>query len=216
MRVLVAEDEESLQKIIGIYLEKEGYEVEYASDGQEALDRLTEGMFDLVVLDWMMPKIDGLSVCREIRTYHIPCKVIMLTAKSGSESEIRGLSCGADDYIRKPFDPKILLLRIKKLFHTEDELRCGRLILNQEAMSVKYDGKDVKLARKEYDMLRVLLLNKGMVLSRDKLLRLVWGMDYEGDERTVDTHIRRIRRKLGQKVIRTHVGMGYSVEETDE
>lgn len=216
MKILVAEDEKSLQKIIGLYLEREGYEVRYAGNGQEAMELLSGEHFDLAVLDWMMPKMNGLSVCREIRSYKIPVKIIMLTAKGEAQSEITGLTSGADDYIKKPFEPRILLLRIKKLFHIEGELRCGCVSLNQETMTVKKDGEELMLPKKEYELLRVLLLNKGMVLSRDRLLDLVWGMEYEGDERTVDTHIRRLRSKIGQNMIRTHVGLGYSMEELDE
>lgn len=216
MRILVAEDDKDMQKIIYLYLKKEGYEIEVASDGKQAFERLCQENFDLVILDWMMPNMDGISVCKAIKEYKIPTKIIMLTAKIEIENEIKGLSYGADDYIRKPFEPKILLLRIKKILRVEQELSCGNITLNQETQIVKNGEQEVKLGKKEFDLLRVLLLNRGMILSRTQLLDKVWGMDYMGDERTVDTHIRRLRSKLGSKYIVTHVGLGYAMVDVHE
>lgn len=216
MRILVAEDEPDMQKIIKIYLLKEGYEVSVASDGEEALNLLCTEKFDLVVLDWMMPRMDGIEICTAIKTYNIPTKIIMLTAKSEVQNEIIGLSCGADDYIKKPFEPNILLLRIKKLFHLENVLICGDVSLNQETWIAKKGANELTLTKKEFALLKVFLLNCGIVLSREKLLNNVWGMDYEGDERTVDTHIRRLRTKIGEDYISTHIGIGYVMVEPDE
>ena len=213
MKILIAEDDTDMQKILMMYLKKEGYEVAVVSDGRAALEYLTANQTDLAILDWMMPKMSGLDVCRELRQYRVPVKILMLTARSGSEHEIAGLSCGADEYMHKPFDPRILVLRIKKLCGLENVLSCSSLTLNQESMAVALNGEPVKLTKKEYELLRFLMLNRRVILSREKLLQQVWGIDYEGDERTVDTHIRRLRSKIGESFITTHVGLGYSLEE---
>lgn len=213
MRILIAEDDPDMQKILTLYLKKEGYDVVAVSDGKAALGYLMEHRTDLAVLDWMMPRMSGIDVCRELRKYGIPVKVLMLTAKSGSEDEIAGLSGGADEYIHKPFDPRILMLRIKKLCGLESVLQCAQLSLNQENMTVSLGGEALKLTKKEYELLRYLMANRKIILSREKLLKQVWGMDYDGDDRTVDTHIRRLRSKIGEGFITTHVGLGYSLEE---
>lgn len=216
MRVLVAEDDPDMQKILMMYLKREGYDAAAVSDGQAALEYLAQNKVDLAVLDWMMPKKSGIDVCREVRGYGIPVKILILTAKSSSEHEIAGLSCGADDYIRKPFEPRILMLRIKKLCSLDKVLRCSGLTLNQDTMTVSLNGEILKLTKKEYELLRCLMINRKIILSREKLLEQVWGIDYEGDERTVDTHIRRLRGKIGEHFITTHVGLGYSLEEPHE
>lgn len=216
MRVLIVEDEYDMNKILGIYLKNEGYNIESVFDGKAALDILLTKSFDLVILDWMIPYIDGISICKKIRDYKIPIKIIILTAKSESDNEFIGLSCGADDYIKKPFDPKVLLLRIKKLFYTEKLLSCADISLNPKTQIVKKMDIEIKLSKKEYELLWTLLLNQGMILSREKLLDQVWGIDYMGDERTVDTHIRRLRSKIGQNYIITHIGLGYSMEKRND
>lgn len=216
MRVLIAEDEYDMNKILCIYLKNEGYNIESVFDGKSALNILFEKSFDLVILDWMMPYIDGITICKKVRSYKIPIKIIMLTAKSETDNEFIGLSCGADDYIKKPFEPKVLLLRIKKLFHMENILSCGDISLNQETQIVKNMDVEIKLSKKEYELLLTLLLNQGMIWSREKLLDQVWGMDYIGEERTVDTHIRRLRSKIGQNYIITHIGLGYSMGKQNE
>lgn len=213
MKILIAEDDPDMQKILTMYLKREGYEVTAVSDGHEALEYLTENRTDLAVLDWMMPKKSGIDVCREAKEYGLSVKILMLTAKSGTEDEIAGLSCGADDYMHKPFEPRILLLRIKKLLGLTNALSCSSLILNQDSMNVTLKGEPVRLTKKEYELLRCLMLNRNIILSREKLLEHVWGADYEGDDRTVDTHIRRLRSKIGESYIATHVGLGYSLEE---
>lgn len=217
MKILIAEDEPDMQRILRLYLLKAGYEVSVASDGQEAFDKLCAEPFDLLVTDWMMPKMDGIALCKEIRAYDLaPVKIIMLTAKDETQHEIHGLSCGADDYIRKPFDPNILLLRIKKLLQLEDVLCCGNLVLHLKSKSLFIDRKEVKLTQKEFKLLEMLLLNKGITVSREQLLNRVWGNDYEGDDRTLDTHIRRLRGKLGKEYISTFVGIGYRMEAPNE
>lgn len=216
MRILIVEDEKDMQKIIKLYLKKEGYEVVIASDGAEGFEILCRERFDLAILDWMMPVMDGITLCRLIREHKIPIHIIMLTAKDLPEHEITGLSQGADDYIRKPFEPIILILRIKKMFHLENVMVCGDLSVNQETQVVKKGETELKLAKKEFELLQMLLLNKGMILSRDRILNQVWGMDYQGEERTVDTHIRRLRNKIGEAYITTHIGLGYMMETPDE
>lgn len=213
MKILIAEDDPDMQKILVMYLRREGYDVAAVSDGFEALEYLTENRTDLAILDWMMPRQSGIDVCRQVREYKIPVKILMLTAKSGSEDEIAGLSCGADEYMHKPFDPRILLLRIRKLLSLEHALTCSELTLNQNTMNVTLAGESVKLTKKEYELLRCLMLNRNIILSRETLLEQVWGADYDGDDRTVDTHIRRLRGKIGGQFIVTHVGLGYSLEE---
>lgn len=213
MKILIAEDDPDMQKILVMYLRREGYDVVAVSDGFEALEYLTENRTDLAILDWMMPRQSGIDVCRQVREYKIPVKILMLTAKSGSEDEIAGLSCGADEYMHKPFDPRILLLRIRKLLSLEHALTCSELTLNQNTMNVTLAGESVKLTKKEYELLRCLMLNRNIILSRETLLEQVWGADYDGDDRTVDTHIRRLRGKIGGQFIVTHVGLGYSLEE---
>lgn len=216
MKILIAEDEPDMQKILRLYLEKSGYEVSVASDGQTAFDRLCAEPFDLLIADWMMPKMDGIALCKEVRAYAMPVKIIMLTAKGESQNEIEGLSFGADDYIKKPFDPKILLLRIKKLLQIEDVLCCGDLSLNIKTQSVFVDRKEIKITQKEFLLLQTLLRNKGITLSREVLLNRIWGSDYDGDERTLDTHIRRLRAKLGKPYIMTFVGVGYRMDVSHE
>lgn len=214
MRILIAEDEEPMRKILRLYLEKEGYEVLTASDGAEAFDKLCETPCDLLIADWMMPRMDGITLCREIRAYSLPIKIIMLTAKDSPEQEYQGLSCGADDYVRKPFEPKVLLLRIRKLLGSEQELRCGDLTLNPQTHSVRLGNKELELTQKEYQLLLLFMQNKGIILSREVILTRIWGSDYEGDERTLDTHIRRLRAKVGKERISTRIGLGYRIEET--
>lgn len=216
MKVLIVEDDCDMQKILMLYLKKEGYRVTVLSDGEEAIHYLLSHSVDLVILDWMMPKKSGIEVCKEIRTLQLPIKILMLTAKSTSDHEVLGLSCGADDYIRKPFDMKVLLLRIKKLCKQEEVLRCDELVLNQQTCEVFRLQEPLKLTKKEYELLRYLMLNYKITVTREQILNHVWGIDYEGDIRTVDTHIRRLRAKIGDEYIKTNVGMGYRLEKNHE
>lgn len=216
MRILVAEDEPDMQKILRLYLEKEGYEVSAAPDGCEAFEMLCAQPFDLLIADWMMPRMDGVALCKEAHAYFPQLKIIVLTAKGEAQNEIEGLSAGADDYIKKPFEPAVLLLRVKRLLRTEDILSCGDVTLNLNAQSVFVGPTEIKMTQKEYLLLQTLLRNKGMTLPRELLLERVWGCGYEGDERTLDTHIRRLRSKLGRPYIVTYVGVGYRMEEPHE
>ena len=239
MHILIAEDHPDLRKILTLYLQKEGYQVSVVSNGQEAITYLMERcglkkeaknnlgltfskspsshapatLPDLLILDWMMPVQDGIQTCREIRALNLPIKILMLTAKGETEHEILGLTSGADDYVRKPFDIKVLLLRIKKLCRLEGILCCGDISLNQETFEVRKGNIPVVLTRTEYELLRYFLTNQRIILTREQLLNQVWGMDFEGDSRAVDIHIRRLRRKIGEEYIKTRIGIGYVISD---
>lgn len=209
MHILIAEDDPDMQKILTLYLQKDGFEVSTVSNGKDAIDFLAEHRVDLVILDWMMPVQDGIQTCKEIRLLHIPTRILMLTARGKDEDEIQGLTCGADDYLRKPFDIQILLLRVRKLCQAETILSCQDILLNPVTMEVTRQGEKIVLTKTEYELLKFFLSNQRRVLSREMLLDHIWGMDYEGDIRTVDTTIRRLRKKIGEDIIRTRVGLGY-------
>lgn len=212
MKILLAEDDKEMQKILKIYLEREGYHLVIASDGEEALDYVVSEEFDLVILDWMMPKKDGMELCQDIRRMAIPVKILMLTAKNTSEDELKGLVSGADEYIAKPFDMSVLLIRIKKMLRGEHILRFENLSLNCDTFDVEKNNEKLNLTRKEYDLLYYFMSNINIVLTRGQLLDNVWGIDYEGDIRTVDTHVKRLRKKIGDGYIKTKIGMGYTME----
>ena len=213
MNILIAEDDPDMQKILALYLKKEGYDVDTVSDGQAAVQYLAKHGADLVLLDWMMPVQDGIETCRQIRDLNIPVKILMLTAKGENKHEITGLSCGADDYMRKPFDIQILLLRIKKLCNLEGVLRFRDISLNQNTFEAKKGDSPLVLTRIEFGLLCFFLRNQRMILTREQLLNNIWGMDFEGDIRTVDTHIRILRKKIGEDYIRTRIGIGYVMGE---
>lgn len=214
MHILIAEDDLDMQKILKLYLQREGYQVSVVSNGRDAVDFLAEHPVDLVVMDWMMPVHNGLEACKEIRRLHIPARILMLTAKGESGDEIAGLSCGADDYLRKPFDMQVLLLRIKKLCQAEHVLSYQDIKLNPVTMEVTKAGRQISLTKTEYELLKLFLSNQRVVLSRERLVDQIWGMDFEGDLRIVDTNIRRLRKKIGEDSIRTRIGMGYMMGET--
>lgn len=216
MKILIAEDEPDMQRILRLYLEREGYEVSVAANGEDAFTELCKERYDLLIADWMMPKMNGLQLCKEVRSYALPVKIMMLTAKSENEDEIAGLTCGADDYIKKPFEPKILLLRIRRMFQLDDVITCGRLALNTKNQTVLAQNIELRLTQKEFLLLQLFMKNKGIVLSRELLLDRIWGNDYEGDERTLDTHIRRLRSKIGKEYITTFIGMGYRMDDFSE
>lgn len=177
MHILIAEDDTDMQKILKLYLQKDGYVVSVVSNGKEAIAFLSEHVVDLVLLDWMMPIQDGIQTCRDIRQLHIPTKILMLTAKGENEDEVQGLICGADDYLRKPFDIQILLLRIRKLCQTEDILSYQDILLNPQTMEVTKKGERISLTKTEYELLKFFLVNQRRILSRDMLLDHIWGMD---------------------------------------
>ena len=213
MKLLIAEDDPDMQKILKLYLQREGCQVNIVDNGRAAIDFLSEDQVDLVILDWMMPVQDGIQTLKEIRLLNFPVKVLMLTAKGEIENEITGLTCGADDYLRKPFDIEVFLLRVKKLCRAENIMKYRELLLNPATMEVSKNGQRLTLTKTEFELLHCFLGNLKTVLSREWLLNHVWGMDYEGDIRTVDRNIRRLRKKIGEDYIRTRVGMGYVMGE---
>lgn len=212
MNILIADDEKHMIKILKTYFEKEGFKVFTANDGSEALDIIYSEKIDLAVLDWMMPKVSGIEVCKEIKKDTF-IKVLMLTAKSENEDELMALNLGADEYVRKPFDPRIVILRAKKLLNEDKLVSISDIKIDFEAKKAYKNGEPLNLTKIEFDLVSVFYFNKGRILSRKKLLDTVWGLDYYGEERTVDTHINRLREKIGDELIKTHRGMGYCMEE---
>ena len=227
MKILVVDDEKTLVKGIKFNLETEGYAVDCAYDGEEAVIKAKSESYDLIILDLMMPKKDGLQVCREIRDFStVP--IIMLTAKSEDADTLLGFESGADDYITKPFNILLLKARVRALIRRASIAGnaspaaasggFGGVVIDEEARSVKKDGEEVTLTIKEYDLILFLIKNAGKVYSRENLLNLVWGYDYIGDPRTVDVHIRRLREKLEDnpsepRYILTKWGIGYYFSE---
>lgn len=220
-KILIIEDEYRIRGLLCDYLKREGYELSEAEDGEAAIDLFKNDNFDLIILDIMIPKIDGWEVCKNIRSVStVP--IIMLTAKSEESDKLLGYELGADDYITKPFSPKLLVAKVKSILkRMEGNLilgnktkQIGGIIINESSHEVSIDNKIINLSPKEYDLLLYFVLNKGIVLSRDKLLDNIWGVDYDGDLRTVDTHVKRLREKLENKAdfISTVRGSGYLFE----
>lgn len=220
-RILVVDDEVPIQELIKFNLEQAGFEVKVAGDGNEALERFESDKPDLVVLDLMLPGKDGWDVCKAIRR-NSNTPIIMLTAKETELERVLGLELGADDYITKPFSPLELVARIKAVLRRaagqdtqqEEEFLVGNISMRVETREVKVKGESVDLTRKEFDLLHVFLMNVGKVLTREYLLQKVWGYEYEGETRTVDVHIRHLRRKLGpegEDRIETIHGVGYKL-----
>ena len=220
LKILVVDDESRMRKLVRDFLVKQNFDVLEAGDGEEAVDIFfREKDIALIILDVMMPKMDGWQVCREIRAYSkVP--IIMLTAKSDEQDELQGFDLGVDEYITKPFSPKILVARVEailrrsNLLTNEDIISAGGIELNKSAHQVKIDGKDIELSFKEFELLAYFMENQGIALSREKILNNVWNYDYFGDARTIDTHVKKLRSKLGEKgeLIKTIWGMGYKFE----
>lgn len=215
MNILIADDEEYMVKIVKAYFEKEGFTTYTAKDGQEALHMVYNEQIDLAILDWMMPQVSGIEVCKEIKA-NSTVKVLMLTAKGEIDDELHALQAGADDYVRKPFDPRILLVRAKKMLHLDGQYTFGQIKVDFEAQKIYHAGRDLHVTNKEFQLMKYFVQHEGKVLTRKALLDHVWGFDYFGEERTVDTHIRRLREKIGDNWIKTHRGMGYSFENPDK
>ncbi|AIK39205.1 MULTISPECIES: response regulator transcription factor [Bacillus] len=215
MRVLIADDEQDMLKILKAYFEKEGFQVLLAKDGEEALEIFYEVKIDLAILDWMMPKRNGITVCQEIKK-NSSVKVLMLTAKSENEDELVALQSGADEYVKKPFHPGILLTRAKKLLNQDEVIQVQNLKIDLIKNKVYKSDKELEITKTELELIKCFLNHKGTILTREKLLDIVWGFDYFGDERTVDTHVRRLRKKIGEDIIKTHRGLGYSLEDERE
>ena len=220
-RILVVDDEARIRQIIRKYAEFEGFEVEEAVDGMQAIEICRKEDFDLIIMDVMMPELDGFSACREIRKFK-KTPIIMLSARGEEYDKIHGFELGSDDYVVKPFSPKELMARIRAVLNrasasqrTEDVIRYEGLEINFTAREVKIDGEKVSMTPKEYDLLFYLVKNMNIALSREKLLEEVWGFDFYGDDRTVDTHIKMLRNSLGKyrNLIVTLRGMGYKFEK---
>ena len=218
IKVLMVDDESRMRKLVSDFLTRKGYIVIEAGDGEEALDRFyADKDISLVILDVMMPKMNGWDVCREIRK-NSKVPIIMLTAKSDESSELNGFECGADEYIAKPFSPKILTARVDALIRRSYSIDSSEvtdvIIIDKAAHIVKIDGQEIDLSFKEFELLTYFVDNKGLALSREKILNNVWNYDYFGDARTIDTHVKKLRKKLGDKgdYIKTIWGMGYKFE----
>ena len=221
-RILIVDDEKMIRNVVREYAEFEGYETAEAEDGMEAVEMCRKEDFDMIVMDIMMPRLDGYSAIKEIRkTKQIP--VIMLSARGEEYDKLFGFEIGVDDYVVKPFSPKELLARIKAVLKRSsaaeqqmDIIKYEGLEINVTGREVIVDGKVASLTPKEYDLLFYLVRNKGIALTREKLLEEVWGYDFYGDDRTVDTHIKMLRNSIGEyrKFIRTLRGMGYKFETT--
>lgn len=220
LKILVVDDESRMRKLVKDFLVKSNYEVLEAEDGSAALDIFFEEKdISLIILDVMMPKMDGWQVCREIRQYSkVP--IIMLTAKSDERDELQGFQLGVDEYISKPFSPKILVARVEAILRRTNQigdnesLEAGGIIIDKAAHRVTIDGEPIDLSYKEFELLSYFLENKGIALSREKILNNVWNYDYFGDARTIDTHVKKLRSKMGEKgdLIKTIWGMGYKFE----
>jgi DNA-binding response OmpR family regulator len=219
-RALVVDDEPPLVQVVSGYLAREGFDVDAAGDGETAVALARDNAPDVVVLDLMLPGIDGIEVCRRIRT-RSDVPILMLTARDEDVDKIIGLEVGADDYLTKPFNPRELVARVKSILRRavperrepqERQLKHGLLQIDAGRREVHVDGKEVQLAPKEFDLLWELLDHRGLVLTRDQLLERVWGYTFAGDTRTVDVHVRQLRRKLGEaSPIVTVWGVGYKV-----
>ena len=219
IQILVVDDESRMRKLVKDFLQREGYSVLEAGDGMEAMDIFYEQKIDLVILDVMMPRMDGWQTCREIRR-DSTVPIIMLTARSEERDELQGFELGVDEYISKPFSPKILVARVgallKRIYGTdaEEKMEAGGIELDKAAHQVQVDGKSIDLSYKEFELLTYFLENQGIALSREKILNNVCNYDYFGDARTIDTHVKKLRNKLGDKgnYIKTIWGMGYKFE----
>ena len=221
LKILVVDDESRMRKLVRDFLVKSNFEVLEAEDGSQAVDIFfADKDVALIILDVMMPKMDGWEVCREIREYSkVP--IIMLTAKADERDELQGFDLGVDEYIAKPFSPKILVARVDAILRRtkqilqDDILEAGGIVINKAAHSVTIDGKMIDLSYKEFELLTYFLENRGIALSRENILNNVWNYDYFGDARTIDTHVKKLRGKMGDKgdMIKTIWGMGYKFEE---
>ena len=220
LKILVVDDESRMRKLVSDFLTKKNFQVLEAGDGEEAIDIFyAEKDVALIILDVMMPKMDGWEVCREIRK-NSKVPIIMLTARGDERDELLGFELGVDEYISKPFSPKILVARVEAILrrtgqgNTEDTLSVGGIVIDKAAHIATVDGKTMDLSFKEFELLTYFLENQGIALSREKILNSVWNYDYFGDARTIDTHVKKLRSKMGDKgeYIKTVWGMGYKFE----
>lgn len=218
IKILVVDDESRMRKLVCDFLQKRGYRTYEAENGEQAVDLFFEKKdVNLIILDVMMPKMDGWQTCREIRQYSkVP--IIMLTAKGEEKDELLGFQLGVDEYISKPFSPKILMARVDAILRrsgtAEEKLEVGGIVVDKAAHQVTVDGLPIELSVKEFELLTYFITNRGVALSREKILNNVWNYDYFGDARTIDTHVKKLRSKMGEKgaYIKTIWGMGYKFE----
>lgn len=220
LKILVVDDESRMRKLVKDFLTKKNFQVLEAGNGEEAMDIFYEEKdIALIILDVMMPKMDGWEVCREIRK-NSKVPIIMLTARSDERDELLGFDLGVDEYISKPFSPKILVARVEAILrrtgqnNPEDVISAGGIVIDKAAHLATVDGKPMELSFKEFELLTYFLENQGVALSREKILNSVWNYDYFGDARTIDTHVKKLRSKMGDKgeYIKTVWGMGYKFE----
>ena len=220
IKIMVVDDESRMRQLVRDFLAREGFQVIEAADGEEAVDLFYENRdVALIILDVMMPKMDGWQTCREIRS-ESKVPIIMLTAKGDEQDELKGFDLGVDEYISKPFSPKLLVARVEAILRRSGKgqddqlLSAGGIEINKTAHEVSVDGKKIELSFKEFELLSYFLENQGIALSREKILNHVWNYDYFGDARTIDTHVKKLRNKLGDKgdLIHTIWGMGYKFE----
>ena len=221
LTILVVDDEVRMRKLIKDFLVKKEYNILEAEDGEKALSLYKENKnkIALILLDVMMPKLDGWSVLRQIRQENELLPIVMLIARSEEQDELFGFELGATEYISKPFSPKILVARVEAILKrtnpkNKEEISCEGIVINNDARTVFIDGKNIEMSFREYELLKYLMENKNIALSRDKILNTVWNYDYYGDSRTIDSHIKKIRHKLGKKgkYIQTIRGIGYKFE----
>jgi len=219
LKILVVDDESRMRKLVKDFLSKKNFDVLEAENGEMAVDTFYACKdIALIILDVMIPKMDGWQVCREIRQYSkVP--IIMLTAKSDEKDELLGFELGVDEYISKPFSPKILVARVEAILRRanildEDTIEVGGIVLKKAAHQVEIDNVNIELSLKEFELLTYFISNQGVALSREKILNNVWNYDYYGDARTIDTHVKKLRSKMGEKgdYIKTIWGMGYKFE----
>lgn len=219
-KILVVDDEERMRKLVGDFLRNAGHEIVEAPDGEAALDIFFKKEdFELVILDVMMPRLDGYGVVKELREYSkVP--IIMLTAKGEERDELLGFKLGVDEYVSKPFSPKILVARVEALLRrtskpdTKEKLEAAGIVLDRGSHRVTVDGTEIELSAKEFELLGYFIENAGIALSREQILSSVWEYDYDGDERTIDTHVKKLRAKIGPRgdLIKTVWGIGYKFE----
>lgn len=223
LKVLVVDDEPRMRKLISDFLMKAGYAVVEAADGEQAMDFFYEQKdIALILLDVMMPKMDGWQVCKEIRQ-NSKVPIIMLTAKAEEQDELKGFDLGVDEYIGKPFSPKILVARVEAILRRSNKLQGNNrissngIVIDKDAHQVTVDEMPIELSVKEFELLSYFIENKGIALSREKILNNVWSYDYYGEDRTIDTHVKKLRSKLGEKgeMIKTIWGMGYKFEDNE-
>ncbi|MFJ5764086.1 response regulator transcription factor [Lysinibacillus sp. NPDC093210] len=220
-KLLVVDDDDHIRELVKVFLQNEGFDVIEALDGVDALSKLDTEKVDMVIMDIMMPKMDGWQLCKEIRTFNSDLPILMLTAKGETAQKVKGFNLGTDDYLVKPFEPVELIVRVKSILKRyrialSQTIEIGNVKMNRHTYELLYDGESTTLRLKEFDLLFTLASYAGKTFSREQLIEEIWGFDYEGDERTVDVHIKRLRERFPEEKsgfsIRTIRGLGYRLE----